>query len=79
MISELHRVPRASTGGRYDNRARRLSDDKDSIAINSDKGKLLLGVHSAAIAASFATVFMLRAVPSPAAGMRNLERPIPSG
>ena len=35
--------------------------------------------HSRAIAASFATVFMLRAVPSPAAGMRNLERPIPSG
>jgi uncharacterized protein with HEPN domain len=35
--------------------------------------------YPAAIAASLATVFMLRAVPSPAAGMRNLERPIPSG
>ena len=35
--------------------------------------------HSAAIAASLATVFMLRAVPSLAAGMRSLERPIPSG
>ena len=35
--------------------------------------------HSAAIAASLATVFILRAVPSSAAGMRNLERPIPSG
>jgi hypothetical protein len=35
--------------------------------------------HSPAIAASLATVFMLRAVPSPAAGMRSFERPIPSG
>src|SRR5580704_9250356 len=35
--------------------------------------------YPAAIAASLATVFTLRAVQSPAAGMRNLERPIPSG
>ena len=35
--------------------------------------------HSPAIAASLATVFMLRAVPSRAAGMWSFERPIPSG
>jgi hypothetical protein len=33
----------------------------------------------AAIAASLASVFMLRAVPPSAAEMRSLERPIPSG
>ena len=32
-----------------------------------------------AIAASLATVLMLRAVPLLAAGMRSFERPIPSG
>ena len=33
----------------------------------------------AAISASFATVFMLRAVPVLAAGILSLERPIPLG
>ena len=49
----------------------------------SQRGRRPLGAsrcdHSAAMAASLATVFMLRAVPSLATGMRNLERPIPSG
>jgi hypothetical protein len=35
--------------------------------------------HSAAMLASLAIVFKLRAVPSRAAGITSLERPIPSG